>query len=174
MAFCFDCGTKLLPRYLDGQNRLSCPNCGWVYYPQLKVSAAGLIESRGKVLLVRRKNWPWQGCWYLPAGYVEADEDPATAAIREVREETGFIVKVVRLFGCYYFDDDPRGNGLLLVYHCQLVEGKISLSEEVDAAEYFSPGNLPDALTGAGHEQAIHDWRFTQTDQKDVLIGGVQ
>lgn len=158
MNHCFQCGTGLNEMILDNRVRLACPNCGWVHYDQLKVSAAAQVESDGCLLLVRRSQNPWRGCWYLPAGFVEADEDPAQAALRELLEETGLIGSDPEIIGSYYFDDDPRGNGVLLVYRCGLISGRLIESNEVDRAEYFSAVNLPEPLTGAGHERAIHAW----------------
>lgn len=51
------------------------------------VTASGIVWSDGRVLLVRH---PFLGRWLQPGGHLEADEDPLQAAIREVREETGF------------------------------------------------------------------------------------
>lgn len=174
MAFCIQCGTELTTMILENRQRLACPECGWVHYAHLKVSAAGLIELDGSLLLVRRNTQPWQGAWYLPAGYVEADEDPSLAAIREVREETGLMVRPGGLFGSYYFDDDPRGNGLLLVYNCEIIEGGIELNEEVDAAGFFRPISLPAQLTGAGHDRAIEEWAARQEVWQDQWRQGIK
>jgi len=129
-----------------------------VYYPQLKVSAAGLVVSEGKLLLVQRALPPWQGCWYIPAGYVEADEPPARAAEREVLEETGLLVRTTGLRDLYYFDDDPRGSGLLIVYECHLLGGQPTVTAEALAYGFFGPAELPSPLAGAGHERAIPAW----------------
>lgn len=146
---------------LEGRQRLACAACGWVYYPQLKVSAAALIEQDGKLLLVRRAHEPWKGQWYLPAGYVEADEPPARAAERETLEETGLKVKAERLVDVYYFDDDPRGNGILMVYACQILNGALTTSAETTAYGFFDPDRLPAPITGAGHQPAVQDWLRT-------------
>lgn len=166
--YCLQCGSKLEPISLEGRDRERCPDCGWVYYPQLKVGAAVLIEQDGKLLLVQRAQTPWQGYWYLPAGYVESDENPTHAAERETFEETGLVVQCLSLFGVYYFDDDPRGNGILLVFTCKVTGGSIHCNlEEAQQAAFFSPEMvLP--LTGAGHNGAIQDWvaRFSGSESQ--------
>ncbi|MEW6179222.1 MAG: NUDIX hydrolase [Chloroflexota bacterium] len=166
MGHCYVCGTSMNSGLLEGRQREICPRCGWVHYPQLKVSAAALVIRDKRLLLVRRATDPWRGCWYLPAGFVEADEDPACAAERELREETGLQAVTVGLQGAYFFDDDPRGNGLLLVYECRLTGGELHLNGEADQAGFFEVNELPYPLTGAGHERAIADWaaRFGEVE----------
>lgn len=174
MSYCIQCGTKLKSLLQENRQRLTCPKCGWIHYTQLKVSAAGLIELDGALLLVRRRSQPWMGSWYLPAGYVEADEDPSYAAVREVQEETGLVVHPNTLFGSYYFDDDPRGNGLLLVYNCQIIDGNLELNDEVDAAGFYHPVSLPEQLTGAGHDRAIKEWAARQEVWQDQWRHGIK
>lgn len=159
--YCLQCGMKMQTIW-DERARESCPRCGWIYYPQQKLSAAGLIVQSDRLLLVRRAFAPWKDCWYLPAGYVEVDEDPMDAARREVYEETGLMVSVGRLLEGYYFDDDPRGNGFLLVYACQLNGGQLAVTAETCQAEYFSSTALPQPLAGAGHDRAILAWQAGQ------------
>ena len=90
------------------------------------------------------------GAWNLPAGYCEADESPSMTAVRETQEETGLQVRVGRLVGAYYFDDDPRGNGILLVYEATPVGGSLRVDGQEGAqAEFFQPGNLPEPLRTA-------------------------
>lgn len=156
--YCYLCGAKLESRLLEDRQREICTVCGWVYYPQLKVSAAALIEISGKILLVKRKHTPWKDCWYLPAGYVEADEDPYRAAERELLEETGLQAAAQFICEMYFFDDDPRGNGLLLVVVCSLTGGQLIETDEAALGEFFSPCDLPSPLAGAGHDRAVTDW----------------
>lgn len=163
-GYCFRCGAVLHEDVIEGRHRLVCPQCDWVYYPQLKVSAAAYVEKDGRLLLARRAQQPWQGCWYLPAGYVEADERPEQAAERETYEETGLRVQARSLEEVIYFDDDPRGNGLLLVYACELVDGVLTTSRETLECAFFAPDCIPQPLTGAGHVEAIQKWVRTQTE----------
>jgi len=173
---CTQCGTVLRARVepqpngvaVDGRQRQVCPSCGWVAYEQLKVGASVLVEREGKVLLVLRSrdSAAFPRTWNLPAAYCEADEAPRVAAAREAAEETGLQVHVVRLVDAYFFDDDPRGNGVLLVYRAR-IEGEgpegdhwpPPRSAEVEACAFFSPDQLPEAICGGGHDQAILAWR---------------
>lgn len=94
MRFCSECGALLEVRELEHRPRVCCPQCGRVYYAQLKVGAGAWIEREGRLLLLRRAREPFKHCWNLPAGYVEADESPVQGVLREVREETGLQVVV--------------------------------------------------------------------------------
>lgn len=166
---CLQCGAELRNTWNE-REREACPECGWVYYPQLKLSAAGLILKNDRLLLVRRAFDPWKDCWYLPAGYVEVDEDPVKAAQREVLEETGLVVQAGRLLGGYYFDDDPRGNGFLLVYECRVRDGELRLTPETREAGYFSREQLPTLLAGAGHASAVQDWQSGRLEISGATI----
>ncbi len=171
MGYCFRCGNQLVQKQLENRFRWVCPHCGWVYYPQLKVSAAGLIEFDHKILLVRRNTDPWRNCWYLPAGYVDADENPVQAAEREVFEETGLQVQAGAVFGTYYFDDDPRGNGFLVVYRCAVLAGVLKNTNETNGHGYFSITQMPEPVTGAGHDRAIQDWLIGEKARQMALRG---
>ena len=74
--FCIKCGSELREVFVDHRQRKQCKICSWIYYPQLKVGTAGIIMKNGKLLLLLRSQEPWKNFWYLPAGYVEDDENP--------------------------------------------------------------------------------------------------
>lgn len=156
--FCLMCGSQMVSREIEDRPREQCPKCGWIYYEQLKLGSGVLIEKDGNLLLLQRSYQPWKGSWNLPAGYVEVDETPEQAAVREVREETGLEVEIRQLLNTYFFDDDPRGNGLLVLYRGVVIGGQLNGSGESTAHGYFSAGSLPDDLCGAGHSRAILAW----------------
>ena len=56
---------------------------------QLNPALAADAVNAEDILLIQRKHPPMQGAWALPGGFVERDEDPEVAAIRELFEETG-------------------------------------------------------------------------------------
>ena len=67
--------------------------------PKLTVDAV-VITGEG-VVLIKRKNPPFQGMWALPGGFVEVGETTEEACVREVEEETGLEVEIVKLLGVY-------------------------------------------------------------------------
>lgn len=117
-----------------------------------------LIERDSRILLICRSHSPFQGTWNLPAGFVEEDENPSEAASREVLEETGLQVKITGLAGIYFFNDDPRGNGILIVYRGDSTGGDLASTSEGMDPTYFSRDDVPDQLSGGGHDQAIKAW----------------
>jgi len=172
--YCPECGAELTQRQFEGRPRPVCPGCGHVVYRQLKVGAGVLVERDGALLLVQRGPacGAFVGAWNLPAGYCEADEPPTVTAAREAFEETGLRVRTGQLVEAYFFDDDPRGNGLLLVYEAEVVSGSPMASVwpperkgEVAAAAFFPPDGLPEPLCGGGHDKAIEAWRRRALDR---------
>jgi ADP-ribose pyrophosphatase YjhB (NUDIX family) len=155
---CLKCGTPMNIALIDGRPREQCPQCGWIHYLQRKLSAAALIEEQGKLLLLQRAHQPWQGYWNLPAGYLEVDETPEQAIIREAAEETGLEIEPLRLLGNYTFEDDPRGNGFLVVYLAKITGGKLRNTAESQAHGYFSPDALPGKICGAAHDRVVQAW----------------
>ena len=162
MKFCSRCGHRLSQKLIEGRTRRVCESCGHVFYRQLKVGAGVIVERDGDILLMRRGAgvFAFPGTWCLPAGYCEHDEAPKQAAAREAQEETGLEVAIGDIFGIFFFDDDPRGNGIQVVYRATVIGGELnSDGTEVEALAYFCPEDLPQALAGGGHDQAIRAWK---------------
>src|SRR5574340_945126 len=114
--YCARCGTAVTHAQKFGRERPVCPQCGWMYFADPKVAAAVLIEQDGRVLLVRRVNEPFRGMWTLPAGFVDAGEDPAQAAVREALEETGLSIQVTKVLDVIAGREHPRGADFVIVY----------------------------------------------------------
>lgn len=159
--YCTNCRAKMVEQEVEGRVRFICPDCGHVAYEHLKTCAGVLIEQEGKILLLQRgAGEAFAGHWNLPAGYCEADEDPATTAAREAAEETGLNVAIGPLVDVYYFDDDQRGNGVLILYEADVIGGSLRVDgHEATRWGFFGPNELPQPLCGGGHDQAIKEWR---------------
>jgi ADP-ribose pyrophosphatase YjhB (NUDIX family) len=123
--------------------RPTCPNCGWTFFADPKVAAAVLVRSQGRVLLVRRGSEPFRGLWTLPAGFVNAREDPAAAARRECEEETGLLVNVAEVLDVVAGREHERGADFLIVYRADVVGGDLAASDDADRVEWFLLSELP-------------------------------
>ncbi|MBV9230146.1 MAG: HAD-IIA family hydrolase [Chloroflexi bacterium] len=129
--------------------------------------AAVIFDGEGRVLLGKRAD---NGLWGLPSGHMERGETIEEAVVREIREETGLHVKVVKLIGLYsdpisQVFSYPEGDivqFLTACFQCIVVGGKLHCdgSEILDIAfvpvDTLPPNLLPmhprwlsDALTGA-------------------------
>ena len=96
-----------------------------------------VVRHRAEVLLVRRGNEPYKGCWALPGGFMEMDESIERCAVRELMEETGLAVdeKRLRLIGVYSAPGrDPRGRTVTAAYSID-VEDDPQATAGDDAAE---------------------------------------
>jgi ADP-ribose pyrophosphatase YjhB (NUDIX family) len=141
--FCLRCGTRLTHAERFGRIRQVCPACDWIYFTDPKVAAAVIVEQEGKILLVRRAIDPFRGLWSLPAGFVDAGEDPAIAAVRECLEETSLQVAVVDLVTVLFGQEHPRGAHIIIFYRANVVAGEIIPGDDVDDAAFFDRESLP-------------------------------
>jgi len=141
--FCPRCGSSLELAQRFGRVRPVCQNCGWIFFPDPKVASAVLVERDHKVLLVRRANDPERGKWTLPAGFVDAGEDPARAAERECQEETGLRVEVKALLDVMAGLEHPRGAHIVIFYQAEILSGILVPGDDVDRVDFFSYKDLP-------------------------------
>ena len=78
--------------------------------PALTADAVVFCAEEQKILLIKRRNPPFQHKWALPGGFVDVNELPVQACIRELQEETGLRLKDGQLLGVYGEEGrDPRG-----------------------------------------------------------------
>ncbi|HTP02051.1 MAG TPA: NUDIX domain-containing protein [Anaerolineales bacterium] len=108
------------------------------------MAAAVLLEQDGRVLLVRRVNEPFRGKWTLPAGFVDAGEDPARAAERECEEETGLVVRATAVLDIIAGKEHPRGSDFVIVYRGEIISGILNPADDADEAKWFGPDELPE------------------------------
>ncbi len=111
-----------------------------------KVDVRALVRNdAGAVLLVREVA---DGRWTLPGGWLDVGESPATGAVREVSEESGYDVVVRGLVGAYdeasWTDPPTLASTVKLVLACAVVGGAPRGSAETSEVGWFDSGALPE------------------------------
>ena len=106
-----------------------------------------VVNPCGEILLIRRGNEPYRGCWALPGGFMEMDETIEHCAVRELHEETGINVgeEQLHLIGIFSrLGRDPRGRTVTAAYRIDLPTNTDAQSGD-DAAEarWFPLSELP-------------------------------
>ena len=87
------------------------------------------------VLVIKRKNEPYQGQWALPGGFLEENELLETGCLRELQEETGLKLEKVERVGVYdAIQRDPRGRTISVAFTTKLSKRK-TIKGSDDAAE---------------------------------------
>src|SRR5690606_5091656 len=93
-VYCPRCAAPMVTGLIADKPRRVCPDCHYIHFTDPKVGVGVVVVIDGRLLLVRRAMNPERGKWSLPAGFVDAGEDPRSTAAREALEETGLVVEI--------------------------------------------------------------------------------
>lgn len=126
--------------------------------PKLAVDAV-IVTRDKKVVLAKRKFFPFIGSYALPGGFVEYGETVEKACVREAFEETGLKVKIVRLLGVYSDPKrDPRGHTISPVFLCRPAGGKLKEnSDETYGVRAFSRSEMKKLKLAFDHRKILKD-----------------
>jgi 8-oxo-dGTP diphosphatase len=141
--FCMTCGAKLEIRDVHNVPRPVCIGCGTTVYFDPKVAVVVFILDGDQLLLVQRAGDPAKGKWALPAGFVEYDEPPEEAGMRETLEETGLVVEITRLLDVFPRRDDGLAN-IVIAYAARITGGELHPDDDAADAGWFTRDNIPD------------------------------
>ena len=104
-------------------------------------SSAVVVDGEGRILLQRRSD---SGNWALPGGAMDIGETFAESALREVKEETGFDVRIERIVGIYSdpghvfaYDDGEVRQEFSICLACTIVGGELAVSSESTDVQFF-------------------------------------
>jgi ADP-ribose pyrophosphatase YjhB (NUDIX family) len=163
---CTQCGQAVEQRRTHGALRPVCLSCGHIHFIDPKVAVAVVIEREGALLLIQRKGAPEAGKWSVPAGYVDAGEDPARAAEREAREETGLEVRVTALWDVIAKSDPAEGADILIVYAAEVIGGALQAGDDAAQAVFHTRDQLPpvDQIAFASAKRLLARWREAARD----------
>jgi len=116
--------------------------------PSYTVDAAIIAKLDRKVLLILRKHDPYAGKWAFPGGFMDMDETPEEAIVRELEEEThitGIELKQFKTYGA--LGRDPRGrtiSTLFIGFVEHSTDVKAKGGDDAAEARWFPLDNVPD------------------------------
>lgn len=127
-------------------------------YATPKVDVRAAVFQDGRILLVKEHE---DGRWTLPGGWADVGDAPSQAAVREVKEESGYDVVARKIAAVY---DRNRHGHPPIPYHaykiyflCDLIGGQPTVSHETDAVEFFAEDQIPPlSLTRVTPAQIAH------------------
>ena len=128
---------------------------------QIRPSVSAVILNERRELLLQRRSD--NGQWGLPGGSVEIGESVTEAIKREVQEETGLLIEVMRLVGVYSepklqvvrYPDGRVVHFINTCLECRIVGGQLRTCPETLELAYFEPATLPQMLV------PLHQIRIT-------------
>ncbi len=147
-------------------------------YPLLKLEKPGIGELEMKrftgktataiipfpedsILLVKRDTVPFKGYWALPGGRMDPGESIGQTVIREVKEETGLNVEIVRVIGEYVekgIKDEVEYEYYPTCFLVKVVGGEVKRQEsEIREIQLFSLKQLPEPLAFE-HDKMVKDY----------------
>jgi ADP-ribose pyrophosphatase YjhB (NUDIX family) len=127
-------------------------------YATPKVDIRAAIIENNNILLVQEK---MDNKWAMPGGWADVGEAPATAIIRETKEESGLEVIPNKIIGVY--DANRNGRPLeffhayKIVFLCETLGGNLKARAETIAVDYFRFEDLPELSTARTNTKHIED-----------------
>jgi len=144
-----------------------CKSCNITYYRNAKPGASVLPVKDGKVLLAKRGRDPFKGAYDIIGGFMEADELPEAAAIREAKEETGLDIRITSLLGIY---SDQYGDGgdytLNLHYLGEIIGGEMKAMDDVASLEWVDIDEVPLSEGFQNTRDGLRDLKKLYGDKK--------
>ena len=110
-----------------------------------KVDVRAAVFREGEILLVKE---PSDGGWSLPGGWADVGETAAEATVREVREESGYLVRAVKLLSVH--DRDRHGHPPIpyhvykLVFRCEVLDAPPLPEIDADGVAFFGEAEIPE------------------------------
>ncbi len=136
-------------------------------------TAVAIINDRNEILLLKRRD---NEKWTMPGGTLEFTEDLRTCAVREVQEETGYIVDIIDLIGTYsdpqtviaYSDGEVRREFTVL-YSGQIVGGAERLDDESVDCQWVPLEHVPHLPLADSQKRRLENVRSYRATGKRFL-----
>jgi ADP-ribose pyrophosphatase YjhB (NUDIX family) len=115
----------------------------WLITHKFLVGVVGVVQNNSGQILFLKHTYRGKYPWGLPGGWLKRGEQPVKALEREIREETGMDVEVIKPLIVSGDNQWPRVD---LIFLCKVIDEAFSASEEVSSARFFNINELPEIM----------------------------
>lgn len=129
--------------------------------PMITVDVAIFSKDLHWVLLIKRKNDPFKDNYAMAGGYLNMDETIETAAKRELKEETGLDIPVLK-FNKYYdgIERDPRGRTITFCFYAMIdkkLNKNIKAKDDAISVDWLKIEDIMNLNIAFDHKTCIMD-----------------
>ncbi|OAB43773.1 NUDIX hydrolase [Paenibacillus glacialis] len=141
-------------------------------YATPKVDVRGVVFQNDEILLVKER---LDGAWSLPGGWADIGLSPREVVIKEIKEESGYDVRTIRLLGIMdtkFHDHPPSALYVYKIYIlCEIIGGDASGGVETSEVKFFKENQLPALSVERVTEKQIKElFKFIREPDKEILL----
>ncbi len=165
LRFCPKCGAESF--VYDNFKSFTCASCGFVFYHNAAAAVMGVLTLEDRILFARRAHDPARGKLDLPGGFVDPNETAAEAMRREIKEEMGFDLGILKYLGTapnYYVWGGMVYPTCDIIFHAELMEMPSVLDKrEISEVVLLAPDRVvPEDLAFPSNVAALELWACWQ------------
>ncbi len=158
--FCPDCKSQLFHKEA---RLIDCSSCGFHYYLSPSTSNGAILEnSRGEILLAKRKYEPKKDQWDVPGGFIDYGESVEGSLQRELQEELNISISHLTYLHSYTDTYDYKGityQTLALIFYGKISDENLKASDDITEVAFFPKDRLPyDKVAFPSIKQVLKDY----------------
>jgi 8-oxo-dGTP diphosphatase len=119
-----------------------------------------VFDERHRLLLILRARPPAASTWSVPGGKCEPGEAPEAACVREVAEETGLTVEIIRWVGRVHRPAPDGDRYVIDDFLCRVVDGALSAGDDAADAGWFDLAAMTALPLAPGLLEALAGWHL--------------
>ncbi len=122
---------------------MHCSNCGFIQFTNPSPTAGVIAIKDNKIVMIKRGRQPALGKWSFPSGFIEVNESPEEAALRELEEEAGVTGEILGHIGTYYEKSEVYGDLIIVMYLVQITGGELVAGDDAVDVKLFKKDDVP-------------------------------
>ena len=129
----------------------------------LTVGCGAIIEDEdGRILLQKRTD---RGTWGIPGGLLEIGDTFESTVKREIKEETGLLIRDLQLFGIYSgekgfatYENGDRVFSVQIIFRASRYEGQLTMNHESQKQGFLRKEEITEEMLNPHQAPFIVDW----------------